>query len=94
MGVQIIGVSFGEPEVLRSWADEENFEFELWRDDDRTLALHYGAIETASSFWPDRITVMLDGDGNHILTYEVDIFGIGSHPADVLEDCETLFGTD
>ena len=87
-------MSFGDPEVLRSWSDEEGFQYELWRDDDKTLALHYGAIDSASSFFPDRISVLLDAEGNHILTYEVDMFGIGDHPADVLEDCQALFGSD
>ena len=78
--------------MLSNWAASEGFEYELWRDDDKTLALHYGAIESTSSSYPSRITVLLDSDGNHILSYAVDMFGIGDHPEDVLEDCEAIFG--
>jgi hypothetical protein len=36
--------------------------------------------------------VLLDADGRQILKYSVSAFGIGDHPADVLADCEALFG--
>ncbi len=90
--MQIVGVSFGSPDELTEWAEEEGFEYELWQDQDRTLAMHYGAVTSTSDWVPSRITILLDGDGNHILSYEVDAFGIGDHPADVLEDCQAIFG--
>jgi len=90
--VQIVGVSYGTVSQLAEWAEEEEFEYELWSDDDRTLAVHYGAAASTSDWAPSRITVLLDRHGNHLLSYEVDLFGIGSHPADVLADCEAIFG--
>ena len=87
-----MGVSFGSPDVLSAWAESEGFEYELWEDTDRTLAVHYGAASSTDAWAPSRITVLLDGEGNHILSYEVDIFGIGDHPIDVLEDCQAIFG--
>jgi peroxiredoxin len=85
-------VSFDTTSALRSWAADEDFEFELWQDTDRTLALHYGAVDSASDWAPDRISVLLDAEGRHIVSYSVSIFGLGDHPVDVLEDCEALFG--
>ena len=90
--MQIVGVSFDTTSALSSWAEEEGFEYELWQDTERTLALHYGAISSASDWAPSRITVLLDAEGNHIVSYEVGAFGIGDHPIDVLEDCQAIFG--
>jgi len=89
--VQIVGVGFDSVDSLSSWAEDEGFEYELWLDDDRTLAMYYGAA-TSSSWVPDRMTVLLDGDGNQLLEYEVGVFGFGTHPSEVLEDCEAIFG--
>ncbi len=90
--MQIVGVSFGSPSTLSAWAEDEGFQYELWQDDDATLAVHYGAASSTSAWAPSRRTVLLDADGDHILTYEVDMWGIGDHPADVLEDCQAIFG--
>jgi peroxiredoxin len=92
LGVQIVGVSFDETDALAAWAADEGFQYELWQDTDRTLALHFGAVDSSSDWAPDRISVLLDGDGRQILKYSVSAFGIGDHPADVLADCEALFG--
>jgi hypothetical protein len=35
--------------------------------------------------------VLLDADGNQLLHYDVSSFG--THPAQVLEDCEAIFGS-
>ena len=87
-----MGVSFDSVSSLATWAAEESFLFDLWADDDKTLALYYGAATSTSSGTASRITVLLDGDGNQLLEYDVGIFGIGTHPSDVLEDCEAIFG--
>jgi len=83
-------VSFDDPEVNQAWAEEEAFEFELWSDEDRDLALYYGAVDRRTDSIPDRITKILDGDGTLVLEY-LDV-SVGSHPQDVLEDCTLLFG--
>jgi peroxiredoxin Q/BCP len=90
--VEIIGVSFDSPEENQSWAAGEGYQYELWTDESRTLALTYGAASSESASIASRITVLLDAEGNLALTYAVS--DIGTHPALVLEDCQTLFGGD
>ena len=85
-----MGVSFDAPDRNANWAADEGFQFELWTDDDRTLAVAYGAAASSSARFANRITVVLDSDGNQLLEYEVS--SVGTHPAAVLEDCELLFG--
>lgn len=72
------------------WAEEEGFAFELWTDEDKTLALTYGSIESRTAPWPGRVTRILDAEG--VLLVEYDEVAVGTHPAQVLEDCQTLFG--
>ena len=88
--MQIVGVSFDAPDRNANWAADEGFQFELWTDDDRTLAVAYGAASSSSARFANRVTVVLDADGNQLLEYEVS--SVGTHPAAVLEDCELLFG--
>jgi len=87
--VQIVGVSFAETGTLQEWSDDQGFQYELWSDDAKQLAIYYGAA-TASSFVPNRVTVLLDAEGNQLLSYSVG--SIASHPRDVLEDARALFG--
>lgn len=88
--MQIVGVSFDDPDTNRAWADREGFGFELWTDDDKTLALYYGAASSPSAGFASRVTKILDASGTLVLEYEVS--SIGTHPAQVLEDCIALFG--
>lgn len=90
--MSIVGVGFDEPEENAVWAEEESFQFELWTDLDRTLALTYGAADDADAAYPDRVTVILDAGGDLVLQYLEDVV-VGTHPQDVLEDCERLFGS-
>lgn len=73
------------------WAEDQDYLFELWSDDDKALALHYGAIQRPSAVFPQRITKILDANGDLILEYVSDV-GPGTHPQKVLEDCRLLFG--
>lgn len=86
-----MGVSFDSPEKNKDWADDEGFEFELWSDEERALAVYYGAASSTSATWADRITVLMDEDGDVVLEYRENV-NVGTHPAQVLEDCQTLFG--
>lgn len=88
--MSIVGVSFDSPSKNQSWAEDEGFEFELWSDDDKTLALYYGAASSSSQAWADRLTRILDSDGTLVLEY--DYVSVGVHPELVLEDCQALFG--
>jgi peroxiredoxin len=89
--VQIVAVSFGEPDVTSTWVAEEKFPFEVWTDDARTLATAYGASPDADDGYPKRITVILDASGAEVLRY--DSVSVRTHPEDVLADCKILFGS-
>jgi peroxiredoxin len=85
-----VGVSFDSSADNASFAEEEGFGYELWSDLDRTLAMHYGAASSASQSMADRITVLLDAEG--VWRVEYAPASVVSNAADVLEDCEALFG--
>ena len=88
--MQIVGASFDAPAVNQEFAEAEGFLYELWTDDDKTLALTYGAVSSASSSAPSRVTRLLGADGTLLLEY--DDVDFGTNPQEVLEDCEQLFG--
>ena len=87
-----MGVGFNDPSSLQSWALEESFQFEVWEDQNRELAVHYGA-GTANSAFPKRISFLLDRSGEVLLEYTKNV-DVGTHPAQVLSDSELLFGGD
>lgn len=86
----IVGVSFDDYETNEAWAEEEAYLFELWTDDDKTLALAYGAASSASASVASRKTMLLDANGDLLLEY-LSVSPSG-HAQQVLEDCQTLFG--
>ena len=88
--MQIVGVSFDDPDENASWAEDEGFTFELWSDDDKTLALYYGAASSENAVVADRVSKLMEEDGTLILEY-VDV-STGTHPDQVLADCQALFG--
>jgi peroxiredoxin len=91
LGVTIVGASFDSPSENQGFKDEEGFEYELWSDLGRELALHYEAASSESQNNADRRTVVLDAQGRQLLRYDPGL-NFGAHPAEVLEDCQTLFG--
>lgn len=73
--------------------EAEGYQYEIWTDDEeRTLSVTYGAAEDASAWAPNRISVLLDSDGVLLLEYK-DGVSTGTHPSEVLADCEVLFGS-
>ena len=90
LGVQIVGVTFGNASSNRDWVQSEGFQYEVWSDSNKDLAVYYGAAANHNAFVPNRVTRLLDGEGNLLLEYNsVDI---NSSPAKVLEDCQLIFG--
>ncbi len=87
----IVGVSFDPPSETSAWAADEGFLFELWSDRSKELAEYYGAASGPTDPAADRVTKLLDADGTLVLEY-VDNLVIGTHPAQVLADCQALFG--
>lgn len=86
----IVAVGFNTPAENKEWSDEEGFTFELWTDDDKTLAITYGAASSTSALTPHRKTAILDADG--VLVDYYDSVNVATHASDVLEDCQVLFG--
>ena len=89
MGVNIVGVGFGDVDTIADWVEDEGFQYEMWSDTEKTLAMAYGAADSKSAWLPDRITVLLDADGNLLLEY-LNV-STGTHPNEVFEDCLQLF---
>jgi peroxiredoxin len=87
----IVGVSFDDPAENQDWAEDEGSEYELWTDDDKTLALTYGSIATDRESSAGRITRLLDDTGKVIVEY--DVVSVSTNPQEVLEDCEVIFGS-
>lgn len=87
----IVGVSFDTPQDNQDFIDHEGFEYELWSDQARELALHYGAATSANQGFANRVTVLLAGDGTLLLEYPVGA-DVAVHPELVLEDCQALWG--
>jgi peroxiredoxin len=85
-------VGFSDTATMAEWVAEESFQYDVWTDTDaRTLAVHYGAADSASALFPERVTMLLDRNGDLLLKYTDDI-RVGTHPDQVLEDCQALFG--
>ena len=89
--MEIVGVGLDTPSTNQSWAEDEKFQFELWTDDDKTLGVTYGALTSTSDGSVKRVTMLLDEKGELLLEY-TDHIDVGTHPDDVLSDCEILFG--
>jgi peroxiredoxin len=86
-----VGAGLDAPATNQAWAEEEEFQYELWTDDDATLGTTYGALSSPSDGSVARITMLLDEKGDLLLEY-TDSIVVGTHPGEVLEDCEILFG--
>jgi peroxiredoxin len=83
-------VGFASVEENNQWYVDKEFQFELWSDTNKELALFYGAVESSSQGYPNRVTKILDDEGNLLVTY--DDANFATNPFNVLEDCQYLFG--
>jgi peroxiredoxin len=90
--VSIVAASFNTPSQNNAWVVDQSFQYEVWSDTNKTLALHFGAARSAASFTPSRVTLILNAAGGLEVIYNP-VSNIGNHPAAVLDDCRTLFGS-
>ena len=88
--MQIVGVGFGSLANNAEWALDQGFQYEVWSDADRILAVAYGAASDHGALWPDRVSVLIDRDGSVVLQYSSDV-SVTGHPEEVLQDCRLLF---
>ncbi|MCP4602262.1 MAG: redoxin domain-containing protein [Proteobacteria bacterium] len=87
MGVKIVAVGFDTPQKNTTWANNQNYKYEIWSDTQRDLANYYGANNVVV---PKRVTRLLDASGKLIVVYTVGMTA-GAHPQQVLDDCKILF---
>ncbi len=86
----IVGTSFDAPEANATFKENNGFQFELWSDADRTLALYYGAASSEAQAMASRVTMVLDEEGGLVLEYGS--VNPATHSQQVLKDCLALFG--
>jgi len=84
-----VAVGFNSVRRQGNWKKDQRYQFEVWKDLKKTLAIHYGAAKRKTALYPDRISRLLDAQGNVLLEYN-DV-KVGTHPKDVLEDCRKIF---
>ena len=84
-----MGVTFDEYTDNAAWKESKSFSFELWTDQDATLAMHLGAADTPEDRVVRRLTRVFDAEGNVILEYRVGL-NASAHTKDVFEDVKRL----
>jgi peroxiredoxin Q/BCP len=89
LGIRIVAVGFNSVRRQGNWKKDQRYQFEVWKDLKNTLAIHYGAAKRQMALYPDRISRLLDAQGNVLLEYN-DV-KVGTHPKQVLEDCQKVF---
>ena len=86
-------MSFDTPQANSAFKQEQGFQFPLWSDEDRDLAMFYGAASAPKDLFASRITVVLDPQGTWQLVYPSP-GGTGSglygHAQDVLDDLTVI----
>lgn len=89
--MQVLGVSFDAPVNNAAFKKNESFDFDLLTDEDRELALAYGAASSSNQFFADRTTVIVDDMGQWVLVYPSGTLGaLYQHPQIVLDDLAIL----
>lgn len=94
MGAGVVGVSFDHPAANKLFKQNEEFQYPLWSDEDRELALAYGAAKTATQGSAKRVTVILDPNGTWALVYPNVDATLFDHVDHVLEDLAAIVGAN
>ena len=80
----MLGINFSTIEDLKKWRDEVGLDADLLCDADRSVAMAYGAAESADQEKPSRVSILVGPDGTVIRTYEVS--EAEAHPGVALAD--------
>ena len=78
----MLGITFSPTDDLKKWREEVGLTADLLCDADRSLALAYGAAESADQEKATRVTVIVGPDGTVLQAYTVD--NAEAHPAEAL----------
>ncbi len=68
----MVGITFNPPEDPKKWSDAEGSSGTLLFDADRSVAMAYGAADSADQEKAARVSILVDGDGNVVKTYDVE----------------------
>lgn len=80
----MLGITFSEIADLNTWRSDVGLTADLLQDPDRSVAMAYGAAESADQERATRISVLVGPDGTVVKTYEVS--DAEGHPHAALAD--------
>lgn len=87
-GIEILGVSFDDPEKNAEFIKKEKFPFRLLSDGKRDLAVAVGAADSPSRLWARRISYLVGPDGKVLKAYS-DV-NPSKHATEVLADLAAM----
>lgn len=79
-----MGITFSSPDDLKKWGADESYPGVLLSDGDRSVAMAYGAAESADQEKATRISVLVGTDGKVVRTYDSPV--ADEHPGEALGD--------
>ena len=82
----ILGISFDPVKKNKAFARKYDFPFQLVSDPDRRIGFDYHAAADPEQAEADRITYLIDPEGNIARAYET--VDVKSHPDQILADLE------
>ena len=82
--MEILGVSFDDPETNAKFVKEEEFPFRLLSDSDHKLAAAVGAASSPAERLPSRISYLVSAGGKVLKAYPA--VNPSSHASEVLSD--------
>lgn len=88
LNVEILGVSFDDPETNAKFVAKESFPFRLLSDASKEFAVAVGAADSTSRLWARRISYLVGADGKVLKAY--DNVSPGTHATQVLADLAAL----
>jgi peroxiredoxin Q/BCP len=68
-GIEILGVSFDDPQTNAEFVAKNNFQFRLLSDSDHKLAVAVGAAADPGAGWAKRISYLVGPDGAVLRAY-------------------------
>ena len=68
----MLGITFSPTEDLKKWRDDVGLPSDLLCDADRSVAMAYGAAESADQERPKRMGILIGPDGKVAKAYEVE----------------------
>ncbi len=80
----VLGITFSDTADLKTWRNDVGLTADLLCDADRSVAMSYGAAESADQERATRVSVLIGPDGKIAKTYAVS--DAEAHPSEALAD--------